>query len=168
MTIDRRRVIRSLTVQVLYELDHTTHDVQAVLATYANFDATDNDARSESFLSICAYYDETTTSLSAADFQMLHRLVNGVVVHREILDSLVAEHAPEWPPDQIAPIDRNVLRQAIYELVYLKLPTKIVINEAVEIAKLFGTDSSSRFVNGVLGAIANHLEKLWEDYQPLV
>ncbi|MFN2291384.1 MAG: transcription antitermination factor NusB, partial [Anaerolineae bacterium] len=73
---------------------------------------------------------------------------------REDLDRLIGEYAPEWPVDQIAIIDRNILRIAIYEiLVGDDTPTKVAINEAVELAKEYGSDSSGRFVNGVLGSL---------------
>jgi N utilization substance protein B len=82
-------------------------------------------------------------------------LVTGVLDQRERLDRLIQEHAPEWPIDQLAVIDRNVLRLAIYEFVVAGItPTRIAINEAIELAKQFGSDSASRFVNGVLGALA--------------
>jgi N utilization substance protein B len=81
-------------------------------------------------------------------------LVEGVREHMEWLDSLIARYAPDWPVDQIAVIDRNVLRISIYEILMRKdTPTKVAINEAVELAKQFGSDSSSRFVNGVLGSL---------------
>ncbi|OQA47637.1 MAG: hypothetical protein BWY52_00036 [Chloroflexi bacterium ADurb.Bin325] len=73
--------------------------------------------------------------------------------HREALDALIHKYAPAWPVQQIAVIDRNVLRIAIYELSGATgTPPKVAINEAVDLAKLFGSDNSSRFVNGVLGA----------------
>lgn len=81
-------------------------------------------------------------------------LVLGVSEHLEHLDILLARYAPDWPVDQIAIIDRNILRISIYEILMCKdTPTKVAINEAVELAKRFGSDSSSRFVNGVLGSL---------------
>lgn len=81
-------------------------------------------------------------------------LVLGVHAHREQIDALIGRYAPEWPVDQIAIIDRNVLRISIYELLMRQdTPTKVAINEAVELAKQFGSDSSGRFVNGVLGSL---------------
>ena len=74
----------------------------------------------------------------------------------DILDQFIAEHAPEWPLEQVAIIDRNILRIALWEFaVYGKTPIKVVINEAVELAKVYGSDSTPRFVNGVLGSLAN-------------
>lgn len=81
-------------------------------------------------------------------------LVNGVLEYQNTLDNIIQCVAPEWPIDQIAPIDRNILRMAAFEiLVDHETPPKLAINEAVELAKMFGSDSSSRFVNGVLGTI---------------
>lgn len=81
-------------------------------------------------------------------------LATGVNEHRVELDRYIERYAPEWPVDQIAIIDRNILRIAIYEILYHEdTPVKVAINEAVELAKRFGSDSSSRFVNGVLGSL---------------
>jgi N utilization substance protein B len=81
-------------------------------------------------------------------------LVQGVSVHQQRLDGLIERYAPEWPVDQIAIIDRNILRMAIYEILLQdETPLKVAINEAVELAKEFGSDSSARFVNGVLGSL---------------
>jgi N utilization substance protein B len=81
-------------------------------------------------------------------------LLRGVLGRLERLDAIIQRIAPEWPIDQMAPIDRNILRIAAFEiLVSQDTPPKVAINEAVELAKLFGSDSSSRFVNGVLGTL---------------
>jgi N utilization substance protein B len=78
--------------------------------------------------------------------------VRGVLKHKDELDELIATYAPEWPIDQMAIIDRNILRIALFEfLIDGGTPPKVAINEAVELAKRFGSDSSRRFVNGVLG-----------------
>lgn len=87
---------------------------------------------------------------------LVRTLVRGVAEKRSELDPLIEKCAPEWPIDQIATVDRSVLRLGIYELVYGKyeeVPPKVAINEAIELAKTFGGESSSRFVNGVLGTI---------------
>jgi N utilization substance protein B len=82
--------------------------------------------------------------------------VQGVLAHQAELDALIQDNAPEWPLDQVAAIDRNILRMAVFEFVIDgNTPVKVAINEAVELAKLFGSDSSGRFVNGVLGAIVS-------------
>jgi N utilization substance protein B len=73
------------------------------------------------------------------------------------LDQLIAKYAPEWPLDQIATIDRNILRIAFWEFaVSRETPVKVAINEAVELAKLYGSDSAPRFINGVLGTLVEH------------
>ena len=83
------------------------------------------------------------------------RLVRGVYPIRKELDGYSAEHAPEWPIDQISIIDRNLIRMAVWEFaISQQTPVKVAINEAVELAKRYGSDSSSRFVNGVLGSLA--------------
>ena len=88
-----------------------------------------------------------------------HQLVDGVLQEREELDTLLQESAPLYPVDRIAPVDRAVLRLAIYELLHVPAtPPKVAINEAVELAKEFGGDNSSRFVNGVLGNVMERHE----------
>jgi N utilization substance protein B len=81
-------------------------------------------------------------------------LLSGTLAHQAAIDAVIVKAAPEWPLAQMAKIDKNTLRLAIYEILYNTLvPAKVAINEAVELAKQFGGDASSRFVNGVLGAI---------------
>ena len=129
---DYRHHARSLALQVLYELDCTNHPVDDVL---------------NERLSSEPVLDETRT--------LTLRLVQGVLEHQQKLDVLIHRYAPEWPLDQIAIIDRNILRIAIYELtVDHSVPIKVAINEAIELAKTYGTESTPRFVNGVLGTLA--------------
>lgn len=87
------------------------------------------------------------------DKSFVEELVNGVLESQSALDEKIAPIAPEWPIDQIARVDRSILRIGLYELLYRsdKVPPKVAINEAVELAKAFGSDNSSKFVNGVLG-----------------
>ena len=83
-----------------------------------------------------------------------NELAQGVKNNLQSIDEIIIKHAPEWPMDQIPPVDRNVLRLGVYELMFLKqVPPKVAINEAVEIAKTFGGESSGKFVNGVLGTL---------------
>lgn len=82
-------------------------------------------------------------------------LVVGVREHYPTIDKYIIKYATEWPLDQITTVDRNILRLGIYELLYTAIPPRVVINEAIEVAKSFGGDSSGKFVNGVLGAIYN-------------
>jgi N utilization substance protein B len=86
----------------------------------------------------------------------MRALVLGTLENRHTLDQLIAESAPEWPVDELAIIDRSILRLALWELGASEdTPIKVAINEAVELAKRFGSDSAPRFVNGVLGNLAN-------------
>lgn len=88
------------------------------------------------------------------DTSFAESLVSGVVEHLSDIDSIIGKLAPEWPVDQITAVDRSVLRVGIYELRFLQdVPPKVVINEAVEMAKTFGGESSGKFVNGVLGSL---------------
>jgi N utilization substance protein B len=93
--------------------------------------------------------------------EYLRWLVSGVVRHLEMLNNFIAKYAPEWPVDQLAIIDRNILRLAFFEIGARDsdTPPKVVINEAVELAKVFGSDSSPRFVNGVLGSALEEIRK---------
>jgi len=88
------------------------------------------------------------------DTEFIHALVDGTSSRIAEIDQHIANAAPEWPLAQIALVDKTVLRMAVFELVYIKdAPPKVIINEAVELAKQFGSDNSSKFVNGVLGTI---------------
>lgn len=92
--------------------------------------------------------------LPAPGESFARRLVYGVLERKEALDAVIQRIAPEWPIEQMAPVDRNILRMAAYEImVDESAPPKVAINEAVELAKSFGSDSSGRFVNGVLGTL---------------
>jgi len=125
---------RGIALQVLYEYDLTGHPIGTILEER-----------------LCdADLDE-----NLQDF--LRSIVLGVVPLIEQLDKIVSEHAPEWPLDQVAVIDRNILRIALWEFSVAEItPVKVVINEAIELAKTYGSDSSSRFVNGVLGSLVDH------------
>ncbi len=127
-----RRKARAVALQVLYETDCTTHAAELVLAQRL---------------------EEQPLSAELDDFA--RRLVAGVLSRAGMVDELIHKHAPEWPLDQMAIIDRNILRMAIWEFaVDRQTPLKVAINEAVELAKLYGSDSAPRFINGVLGALA--------------
>jgi len=89
-----------------------------------------------------------------ADAAYIEAAVNGVLNDTDAIDGKITQAAPEWPIDQISPIDKAILRLAVYELLYGEdVPPKVAINEAVELAKLFGGENSSKFINGVLGTI---------------
>jgi len=96
------------------------------------------------------------------DKEFVKELVDGVASHLKKIDSVIETAAPEWPLDQITIVDRNVLRIGLYELLYSdkeEVPPKVAINEAIELAKSFGGESSGKFINGVLGTIYNEMEK---------
>jgi transcription antitermination protein NusB len=94
------------------------------------------------------------------DKEFIVSLVGGITEKLQELDDIIQPIAPDWPLDQIARIDRNVLRIGVYELYYNdKVPKKVVINEAVELAKSFGSDNSSKFINGVLGTALKQFEE---------
>ncbi len=126
-----RHRARITALQALFEIDCTHHNPTVVL-----------ERRLED------------SSLPETGAGFARELVQGVNTHREELDALIGRYAPEWPVDQIAIVDRNILRMAIYEILMCEdTPVKVAINEAVELAKEFGSDSSGRFVNGVLGSL---------------
>ena len=109
--------------------------------------------------------------METAGIEFAYKLLNGVLEYQKGMDSLISRYAPEWPLDQMAVIDRNVLRIAIFEfLVDTETPVKVAINEAVELAKIYGSDSSPRFINGVLGALADQIPQLHKEllaaYEP--
>ena len=127
-----RRLARSIALETLYEFDIAQHPFGEILQRRL---------------------DEN--SLSKAGVQFASDLVRGVIESQEQIDTLITENAPEWPLDQVAVIDRNILRIAIFEFfISGDTPIKVAINEAVELAKLYGSDSSPRFINGVLGAVS--------------
>ncbi len=140
--IHDRQIARRMAVQTLFEVDSVGHAPGDVVdARLANPEPNENG-------------DDPAVIISTETAAFLRFLVAGVVKNREALDAIIARYAPEWPVSQLAIIDRNLLRLAIFELGCSELhtPPKVVINEAVELAKLFGSDNSPRFVNGVLGS----------------
>ncbi|PLR84489.1 transcription antitermination factor NusB [Bacillus sp. V33-4] len=91
--------------------------------------------------------------------EYLTRLVSGVVEHKEELDGMIKVHLEKWTLERLATVDRNLLRMAAFELAYCKeeVPQNVVLDEAIEIAKLYGDEQSSRFINGVLSKIKQQL-----------
>jgi N utilization substance protein B len=125
---------RGVALQVLYEFDLVDHPAAQVLQERL---------------------EDDPLSDELAEFS--RQIVFGVLPLREQLDHVLARYAPEWPLDQIAAIDRNILRVAVWEFAIQKdTPVKVAINEAVELAKLYGSDSAPRFINGVLGSLVEH------------
>jgi N utilization substance protein B len=101
------------------------------------------------------------------DVSFIRDLVNGVITYTAELDTVLQPIAPEWPIDQIARMDRIVLHIGLFELLYAKdVPPKVVINEAVELAKAFGGENSSKFVNGVLGTVMRQRVASGEEAEP--
>jgi N utilization substance protein B len=101
--------------------------------------------------------EEEPLPVAAADFS--GSLLRGVMQHRSFLDAVIARYAPAWPVPLLAIVDRNILRIALFELLCQQnTPPKTAVNEAVEVAKVFGSESSARFVNGVLGTVMSALE----------
>lgn len=128
-----RTLARTIVLQALYELDFTQHPLSQVIAKRIQ---------------------DESQSLSPKGVDFAMTLGQGVIDNVEELDALTVQFAPDWPLDQMASIDRNILRIAIYELLFNKdTPGKVVANEAVELAKHFGGDTTPAFVNGVIGAI---------------
>lgn len=101
-----------------------------------------------------------------ADMPFMERLLDGVLQKQNELDLVIEKAAPEWPIDRISPVDRNILRLGLYELLFAdrgEVPAKVAINEAIELAKQFGGENSSRFVNGVLGAVYKEIGEPGKD-----
>ena len=138
-----RTKARSLALQVLYEVDMANHPPADVFR---------------------ARLEESPLSDELSDFA--RQIIFGVLPRTTDLDQLIAKYAPEWPFEQVAAIDRNILRIALWEFaVFHETPIKVAINEAVELAKEFGSDSAPRFVNGVLGALADHQHEIQQAIQ---
>lgn len=129
---------RGLALQVLYEVDMANHPPVEVYQSRL---------------------EEMPLSDELAEFA--RQIVFGVLPRIPDLDLMIAKYAPEWPLDQVAAIERNILRMAFWEFaVQRETPLKVAINEAVELAKQFGSDSAPRFVNGVLGSLAKHKDEI--------
>ena len=129
-----RTKARSIALQVLYEIDQIETRLPGEAIQYR--------------------LEETPLENNLDRF--VEQIVFGILPLRKKLDEFIAVHAPEWPLDQVAIIDRNILRIALWEFaVYGKTPLKVAINEAIELAKMYGSDSAARFVNGVLGSLAS-------------
>lgn len=133
--MSNRHLARTIAMQSLYEWDfnHLTPEQASVVST-------------RNIKDFAPLFD---------DNGFTERIVKGVVRHLDEINALIIKYAPEWPLEQITTVDRNVLRIGIFELKYSggEIPPKVAINEAIELAKSFGGESSGKFVNGVLGTI---------------
>ncbi|MBV8821550.1 MAG: transcription antitermination factor NusB [Chloroflexi bacterium] len=132
-----RRQARVIALQTLYEYDTVHHAPKEVLQRHAE-----------------------ERHLQPRVTEYAYEVLEGVCGHLTEIDAHIQSAAREWPLQQMARIDKNILRLAIYEILFNNtVPAKAAINEAVELAKLFGSDTSSRFVNGVLGTIFNRAQQ---------
>ncbi len=127
-----RRKARVLALQALYEIDAVGHKTDDAVGSLLD-----------------------SQRLSEENLQFVRELVAGVVENKQKIDEVIQQFAPAWPIAQIPIVDRNILRLAIFEILLdNRVPVKVAINEAVELAKSFGGDSSPRFINGVLGSVS--------------
>ncbi len=134
---------RSVALQALYEIDLVGHPPALVIEERL-----------------------AETDLDPKLIEFARQIVLGIVPLIEKLDKFIAQHAPEWPLDQVAIIDRNILRIALWEIaVSNQTPIKVAINEAVELGKVFGSDSTPRFVNGVLGSLAARQNEILQAFK---
>lgn len=136
-----RHLSRSIAMQSLYEWDFTGKKPEALEKI------------------VTKNIEEFGPGLENQEF--VWQLVNGVISNINEIDKVIVSAAPEWPLDQITIVDRNVLRVGLYELLYEnkeEVPPKVAINEAIELAKTFGGESSGKFINGVLGTVFKQIE----------
>lgn len=131
-----RSIARRASLQILYELDTTDHALAPTLEAHLS-------ERPEAY----------------AVRQIIRRYVDGVTQRRQEIDAILQTYAPEWPIDQVAVVDRNILRLAVFEYLVQKrhTPVPVIVNEAVHLAQLFGAEHTHSFVHGVLGAITSEL-----------
>lgn len=137
-----RHLARSIVLQSLYEWDFSNRDRDLVGIVQRNM-------------------DEFGLGINEPEF--VWKMVKGVVDHLTEIDEIISKSAIEWPFDQIALIDRNVLRIGVYELLYVnheEVPYKVAINESIELAKNYGGVNSGKFINGVLGTVYKQLEQV--------
>lgn len=139
-----RTKARSVALQVLYETDISGHLPGIVLAERLSEEPMESNL-----------------------LEFTSQIIFGVYPLFEQLDQFIAQHAPEWPLDQVAVIDRNIIRIALWEFAVSDLtPIKVAINEAIELAKIYGADSTPRFVNGVLGSLADRENEIRQKFGP--
>jgi N utilization substance protein B len=143
-----RHLSRSIVLQSLFEWD------QSGLAKKAVFEVLERNV--------------SEFAPNKTDVPFMEKLLDGVMAKQPELDLVISKAAPDWPIDRIAPVDRNILRLGLFELLFSdrsEVPAKVAINEAIELAKQFGGDNSSRFVNGVLGAVYKEIGEPGKDDQ---
>ncbi len=140
MPLQRHRA-RQIALEILYEVDIASHLPGQALS---------------------ARLQDLQPPPSPEGARFVQKIVEGVTAIVDQLDEVIGHFAPDWPVPQIAAIDRNILRMALWEMNYNATPVKVVINEAVELAKEYGADTSPRFINGVLGAATRKKNIMWE------
>jgi N utilization substance protein B len=144
-----RHIARSIVLQSLYELDFNS--------------ARERDGKEKNFdIDKILERNIKEFGLGVEEGDFINNLAHGVLKHQSQIDDIIIKSAPEWPLNQITIVDRNVLRIGIFELLFgdkQQVPPKVAINEAIELAKGYGGESSGRFVNGVLGTIYREMEK---------
>jgi transcription antitermination protein NusB len=128
-----RHKARTLAMQALYEIDSAAREPESVVERLLE-----------------------SNKISEENAAFVRELVTGAVKHQKEIDGQVKKFAPAWPLEQMAMVDRNILRLAIFEILYdNKVPVKVAVSEAIELAKSFGSESSPKFVNGVLGSVSS-------------
>lgn len=175
-----RSLARRLALQALYEADSGTHTIGDILSHFLTPTSTLTYQDMLADYMPSSYYhseklrDLVETVLSEQDiekrilsyFEMLFRRI---LAYSKQLDNVLQSYAPEFPIEQVAIIDRNILRIALYEIgLETQVPLSVAIDEAVDLARVFGAESTSRFVNGVLGAIADDLERVQESLKKAI
>ncbi|SMB94868.1 NusB antitermination factor [Desulfonispora thiosulfatigenes DSM 11270] len=127
----KRRVAREKSLQALYQVDVTKENIQEVITQRLEDETIDEKAK-----------------------EFIVNIIEGTVAHTEEIDKIIKNYAVDWTIERMSIVDRNILRIAIYEMNYSKMtPIKVILNEAIELAKIFGSDKSPKFINGVLGKI---------------
>lgn len=144
----RRRVAREIALQSLYQLGMTEVSHKDAIAAAIHEAENDNEG-------------EIMLSEPAVSPQYVYQLVEGTLNHKETIDAILLDFLKGWQLDRLSRIDREVLRLAAFEMIYQNdVPAKVVVNEAIELAKHFGTEESGKFVNGVLGNMIKQLDQL--------
>lgn len=157
-----RHLSRSIVLQSLYEWDFNNfRNTQKMENLYGIKDAQDDPNLKEA-----VEHNIEKFGPGIEDPSFTWKIVRGIVERLKKIDKIIEKGAPEWPIEQIAVIDRNVLRIGIYELLFAnreEVPPKVAINEAIELAKTFGGESSGKFINGVLGTIYREIGEPMKD-----
>jgi N utilization substance protein B len=142
-TFDSRHEARKVALQTLFEWSFNSTDVQDIASRIINLELDS---------------DENPIQQTEIDKDLIYFIVGGVTENLDAIDKIIESSAPEWPLEQIAKVDLEILRIAIFELYIARsVPPKVAIDEAVELGKQFGGENSSKFINGVLGTVVKEL-----------